>query len=79
MKYFQRPKDETLVKEIIRPEVSNQYYYIFGEVGVGKTRLVTTVVRRAIDKYGSSRLGAPVYVLTTQVNYMSIFSGLQIE
>ena len=57
-----------LVKEIIRPEVSNQYYYIFGEVGVGKTRLVTTVVRRAIDKYGSKRLGAPVYVLTTQVN-----------
>ncbi len=67
VQYFERPEDESHIKNIIKPEVSNQYYYIFGEVGVGKTRLVTTVVRHAIDKYGSQGLGAPIYVLTTQV------------
>ena len=66
--YFPRPKVERHLRDIIRPEISNQYYFVFGEVGVGKTRLITEVVRNAICQYGTLGLGAPIYVMTTQVS-----------
>jgi len=71
VQYFPRKEYEHRLRNILSPTFSNDYYLIKGEVGTGKTRLVTELCRNLIAEKGSKGLGAPVYVLASQGNSFS--------
>ncbi len=64
--YFHRPSLEKQLSRIMRSEVTNQYYFIFGEVGTGKTRLITETVQHLMETSGAEKHGAPIYILASQ-------------
>lgn len=64
--YYPRQQPERHLQDLLKSEVSNQYYFVFGEVGTGKTRLITEVVRKYIRERGQHSLGAPIYILASQ-------------
>ena len=66
VEYQPRLEVENRVKSILSPTFSNDYYLIKGEVGTGKTRLVTKLCRELMEERGKKNLGAPIYVLASQ-------------
>ena len=64
--YFERPSVQRQLERIMKSQVTNQYYFIFGEVGTGKTRLVTETVHHLMETAGKAREGAPIYILASQ-------------
>ena len=66
VRFYPRKSDMAKLSHLLRSEVSNQYYLIFGEVGTGKTRLITEVVRRMIANTGRKSEGAPIYIHASQ-------------
>ena len=66
VRLYPRRADMDKIRHVLRSDISNQYYLVFGEVGSGKTRIITEVVRNMAATSGKRREGAPVYVLASQ-------------
>ena len=66
--YFRRHDMETKIREILRPSFKNEYFFINGPVGSGKTRLVIELVRNMMDTEGRRGQGAPIYVTVNQAS-----------
>lgn len=64
--YYSRKKEEAVLRKILSPEFSNEYYIVNGEVGVGKTRLIVEITRDLIQTKGKENKGAPIYVSVGQ-------------
>jgi len=64
--YFPRADVESLLRSKFSNEFANMYFLVNGEVGTGKTRTIIELVRDMIDKEGTKKQGAPIYVLATQ-------------
>lgn len=66
VEYFPRRDLEERVRNVLLPTFSNDYFLIKGEVGTGKTRVVTEQCRKLMTERGTKNLGAPIYVLASQ-------------
>ncbi len=64
--YYHRPVLEQRLKHVMNPTFANEYYLVKGEVGTGKSRLVKQMVKERMLTAGSSKEGAPIYVLASQ-------------
>lgn len=62
IKYVDRPGEEAKLKEVLKPEFTNQYYLVNGEVGCGKTRTMIHLTREMVATDGRKLEGAPIYV-----------------
>lgn len=71
VQYFPRPELEQRIKAVLSPTFSNDYYLIKGEVGTGKTRLITEMCRQLAKERGAKKMGAPVYVMASQGTHFS--------
>ena len=66
VRLYPRRADMDKISHLLRSDISNQYYLVFGEVGTGKTRLLTEAVRELIATSGKQKNGAPIYILASQ-------------
>lgn len=64
--YQRRPREEHQIRSLLNSDFTNEYYFVYGEVGVGKTRLFVEVIRKMIEENNSKKNGAPIFVSVGQ-------------
>ena len=64
--YQARPREEHQIKSLLSNDFTNEYYFVYGEVGVGKTRTFVEVIRKMIEENISKKDGAPIFVSVGQ-------------